>query len=418
MEVREHLRQICESIWEHPRRVVASSLGVFWGAAGILVMLAWGTGFRDYMYDELQRYGRPMVSVISGVTSSGFPGYRGGVRVRVSRADAAAAERSNANLVAAVLPEHLSWSDHVLVEAGSQVRRMDLSGVDHRFAEYRNFRIGTGRFFEERDVLQHRAVAVLGYEAAEALFGSAPAAVGERMRIEGRSFEVIGVADRKGRQYFNTNRPDNRRLLVPVSTAEARLGYSPDDVQYLHLIPRPGVSSDAALKGVLAAIATRVGFHPEDTDAVRSHDFSKLLRMIDLMHIGFLVFISVAGIITLLVAGVGIANFQLATLAERTTQIGVAKALGARNRTLVAQTILESLAVSGGAALLGVAFGLLGCVLLNVITPAEVLPTPVVSTPAIVITSAALVGVATVASVIPALRVRKMEIAAALRAEA
>jgi putative ABC transport system permease protein len=216
---------------------------------------------------------------------------------------------------------------------------------------------------------------------------------------------------------MNTNRPDNRLLMVPITAAEARLGFSAEDVEWLSVFPKTGVSAQEALSAVVATIAGRVGFHPDDTDAVRWFDTTKLLRMIDLMHIGFLAFIGIAGTVTLLVAGVGIANFQLATLAERTAEIGVCKALGARNRTLMAQTILESLTVSAGTAVLGLGFGLAGCALLDAVTPQGILPTPVISAPAVVITTAALVGVAMIAATIPALRVRKMEIAAALRAE-
>jgi ABC-type antimicrobial peptide transport system permease subunit len=199
MEVREHVRQLLESLGDHPRRVIASSLGVFWGAAAIIVMLAWGSGFHSYMYEELQRYGRPMIFVLPGVTSSGYPGFRPGIRVRISREDVSVAERSNVDAVAAVFAEHRSLSDErALVRAGNRTRRMDLSGVDHRFAEYRHFRIGTGRFFEQRDVERQRAVAVFGYEAAEDLFGSASAAIGRRVRIDSARRTWSGSASFRG----------------------------------------------------------------------------------------------------------------------------------------------------------------------------------------------------------------------------
>jgi putative ABC transport system permease protein len=417
MDLREHLLQVYESISTHPKRVIASSLGVFWGAAAIIVMLAWGTGFRTYMYGELQRYGRPMLFFSPGITSSGFPGFRAGVRVTLSREDAAVAEASNAELIEAILPEHLAGdAGRVRVQVGNRVHRMDLSGVDHRFAYYRKFAIGSGRFFDATDVARERALAVLGFEAAEELFGSAPAAVGKRMRIEGQAFTVIGVSDQKGRQYFNNNRPDNRLLMVPITTSEIHFGYREDEVERYSIFPRPGVAAEPALEAVVSSLAPRIGFHPEDTDAFRWFDLSSLLRMIDLFYIGFLVFIGVAGTVTLLVAGVGIANFHLATLAERTVEIGVAKALGARNRVLVTQTVLESLAVSGFTAFLGVSFGLLACVALDVFTPPGVLPTPILSAPVVVITAVALIAVALVAAVIPAIRIRGMEIAAAVRA--
>ena len=197
MELRESLRQAIEILSDHPRRVVASSLGVFWGAAAIVLLLAWGAGFREYMKSELGRFGRSAVTMYPASTSSGFPGYRKGVRVEISREDAAAAARENADLIETILPEHLS-EERVLVEAGDRVRRLDMSAADHRYAHYRKFAIGQGRFFDASDVEDRRAVAILGFEAAVDLFGDAERALGGRIRVEGRGFEVIGVADPQG----------------------------------------------------------------------------------------------------------------------------------------------------------------------------------------------------------------------------
>jgi putative ABC transport system permease protein len=391
-------------------------MGVLWGSTGIVVLLAWGSGFQAYMHSELGRYGPPMLFVIPGVTSSGFPGHRSGVRVEISREDAAAAERASPDLVEAILPEHVSpRGERALLRAGGRVRRLDVSGVDERYARLRGFRIGLGRFFDVPDLARRRPVAVLGHEAAEELFGEARAALGKRIRVDGHPFKVLGVADRKGRQYYNTNRPDNRLLMVPITTAETLLGYREESVERLSVFPRAEASGRRTIEAVLATIAPRAGFHPEDTDAVRWFDLSDLLRLVDRICAGFLLFTGTAGTVTLLVAGVGIANFHLASLAERTVEIGVARALGARASTLVAQTLLESLLVSGTAALLGVAAGVAGCEALARLAPPGVFPTPVISGTAIGVTFVALVGVATVAAAVPALRVRRMEVAAALR---
>ena len=91
MELRESLRQAVEVLSDHPRRAAASSLGVFWGAAAIVLLMAWGAGFRDYMKIELGRFGRSFVMMFPATTSSGFPGYRKGVRVEISREDVVAA---------------------------------------------------------------------------------------------------------------------------------------------------------------------------------------------------------------------------------------------------------------------------------------------------------------------------------------
>jgi putative ABC transport system permease protein len=234
--------------------------------------------------------------------------------------------------------------------------------------------------------------------------------------VDGRPFEVVGVAARKGRQYINTNRPDNRMLIIPITTAEALLGYDERQVARFMVYPRRGVSPERALRAVLATVGPRAGFHPDDIDAVRWFDVSRPAKIGELFYFGFMIFIGVAGTVTLLIGAVGIANYQLATIAERTVEIAVARAIGARRRTLVMQTILESLLVSGATALLGVLLGLAGCVALATLPPPGMFPVPIISPVAVSVTATAVLGVAVLAALVPALRVRRMEIAVALRA--
>jgi putative ABC transport system permease protein len=235
--------------------------------------------------------------------------------------------------------------------------------------------------------------------------------------VEGRGFEVIGVADRKGRQYMNTHRPDNRLLILPITTAEARLGYREQAVSRLMVFALPGVSPEDSVNAVLSSLGPRAGFHPEDADALKWFDFAQFLGLVDLFYAGFSVFIGVAGIVTLLIGAVGIANYHLATLSERTVEVAVSKAIGATNRTLIFQTVLESLLVSGSAALGGVSLGLAACVALGRFSSSQALPHPIVSLPVVLVTFVAVVGVAVVAAALPARRVTKIEISEALRAE-
>ena len=134
------------------------------------------------------------------------------------------------------------------------------------------------------------------------------------------------------------------------------------------------------------------------------------------MTTGFTIFIGLAGTITLLVGGVGIANYHLATLAEREVEIGIAKAIGARNSTLMWQSVLESTLVSGTASLAGLGLGLVGCAALEHVAPPGMFPLPIISGTAIAVTGAALCGVGVIAALVPALRVRRMDISSAVRA--
>jgi putative ABC transport system permease protein len=235
--------------------------------------------------------------------------------------------------------------------------------------------------------------------------------------VAGKPFQVVGVPRSKGRQYFNTHRPDNRLLVVPITAAEERLGFDDEAVAFFLLFPRKGVAADEAVASVLGVWGPRAGFHPDDADAVKWFSSFEILGLVDLFYAGFMIFIGVAGTITLLIGGVGIANVHLATLAERTVEIGVAKAIGARDRTLMVQTVLESLLVSGTTAGLGVLLGLAACRALAAWTDPTTFPAPILSGVGVLVTFVAVLAVAVVAALLPALRVRGMDVAAALRAE-
>ena len=165
MDLAEHTRQLFESLADHPQRLIASAMGVFWGAAAIVFMLSFGSGFREYMITEMSRYGEGIVFMFPASTSSGFPGYRKSVRVRLARDDVAAIARAHPGLIEVALAEHLSETK-VLVEGGGHVRRLDMVGSGHRFVDYRNFEIGWGRSFTDREVDRRSAVALLGLTSA------------------------------------------------------------------------------------------------------------------------------------------------------------------------------------------------------------------------------------------------------------
>ena len=315
------------------------------------------------------------------------------------------------DVIEAVLPEHES-EDGCWSYARRPRAPLRSSGVEARYGELRRFRLGHGRFFDESDVAHARAFAVLGFDAAKDLFGSAEAALGARIRIDGRPFEVIGVADEKGRQYTNTFRPDNRLVLVPITAAEAHLGFRKESVSRLLVFPRPDVDAETAFRAAMPTLARLCSFHPDDPDAVK-HFGPTMLRLVDLFYAGFMGYIGLTGSLTLVIGGIGVANYQLATLAERSMEIAVARALGARTRTVVIQTALEALFVAGGAALTGVALGLATA------SPSHLPPPgmfPCRLSPVVVgITVSALLAVAAAAAILPALRVRQMDVATALR---
>ncbi len=202
---------------------------------------------------------------------------------------------------------------------------------------------------------------------------------------------------------------------MPITAAEELLGFNPEAVSRILVYPRPGVDPTSALAAVMQHLGPRAHFHPEDRWAYRAIDTASFTRLTDLLHTGFTLFVGIAGWIALLISAVGIANLHLANLAERTVEIGVCRTLGARSRTIVLQTLCESLVVSGGASFLGAALGILMCGVLRAVIPADDFPVPMLSLPAVLLTGLAMLTVSAVAAFIPALKAKSIDLAVALR---
>jgi ABC-type antimicrobial peptide transport system permease subunit len=416
MDVREALEQATDAVLEHPRRSIGAGVGTFLGAAILTVLLAWSSGFRDFMRGELMSYGRGSLWLTPRATSSDFPGFRGGVAVRFARRDLELAESSSVDAVEAVLPQHQS-RERMLAEVEGTYRQVDVSGVDPRFFALRSFEVEHGHLFTARDLESFRPVAVLGAEIAAALFGSGRDAIGGRVRIEGHAFEVVGVTRRKSRQYINPSRPDNELVIVPITSAESRLGFDAENVHRVDIYPRSGAEPERALDAVLAVLGPRSGFSPRDTSAYQWADTARLVRLTDAMYLGFTVFLSLCGVIILAIGGVGIANHQLTVLGERSVELAVARALGARRRDLILVISIESLLLSLSAALSGVIAAAAACLIAGALIPSDV-PTPRVTHVVLGITALALVVVTAVATLIPVSRITKEEVAVGLRGRA
>jgi putative ABC transport system permease protein len=218
----------------------------------------------------------------------------------------------------------------------------------------------TGRFVSADDVESHRRVAFLGYEIARNLFSNIPP-VGERVRINGLTFEIVGVMANKA-QISNYFYPDKHSVFVPYTVASQLWAQDyVDDFVIESLTP---AVHDRAVRSVREVLAARHRFDARDERAVRVRDSLETMGMLDGITNGLQVVLVFIGSLTLMIGGVGVMNIMLVSVTERTREIGVRKALGARRRHILLQFLLEALAITALGGLLGI---LLSCGLVEVI---------------------------------------------------
>lgn len=341
---REVISQAISSLLAHRFRAALTMLGISWGIVTVVLLMAYGTGFqRALMYGFRNAFSQGTVLVGGGQTSMQAGGERSGRRILLKQADVEAlGELGSLKLIS---PEYMQ---SVPIAYGLRQTTAGVRGVAPEYAVMRSETAEFGRFLNHEDVEHQRRVAFLGYEVARRLFSNIPA-VGETIRINGMSFDVIGVMPNKA-QISNYFYPDKLSVFVPY-TVNMRREYV-DNILFQAMTPE---LHDQAIRQVRELLAARHRFNPRDTRAVNVRDTGDAAAMIGGIIDGLQFVLYFIETLTLMIGGVGVMNIMLVSVTERTREIGVRKALGARRRHILTQFLLEALTITFLGGLMGVA---------------------------------------------------------------
>jgi putative ABC transport system permease protein len=412
---REVVIQAIGSLVAHRFRAVLTMMGIAGGIVTVVLLMAYGTGFqRALMYGFRNAFSEGTVVTSGGQTSMQAGGERSGRRIILKQADVDAI--GELGWVKFVSPENMS---SLPVGYGLRQTSAGVRGVSPEYAIMRTENAEYGRFISHEDVTNHRRVAFLGYEIARRLFSSIPP-VGETVRINGLPFEVIGVMPNKA-QISNYFYPDKLSVFIPW-TVSGR-GENVDNIVFQTINPS---MHDQSVKQVRELLAARHRFNPTDIRAVNLRDSADTAAMLTGITDGLQFVLYFIGILTLMIGGVGVMNIMLVSVNERTREIGVRKALGARRRHILTQFLLEALTITflGGAVGIALSYFLVWAV---GSTPflAELLDDPsrqtdihLVMSQNILLTSTSILALAGVVSGLwPAVRASRLDPIEALRYE-
>ena len=331
-------------------------LGIIFGVGAVISMLALGTGARNQVMERLSAMGTNLLIVRPGQTAS--RGVMSGARQTLVVADAEAIVKEVPG-VASVAPGYARGQQ---VKYLNRNTRTNVFGTAVTYIGIRDFEIESGRAFTEPEVDRQARLAVLGPVTAENLFAGADP-VGQTIKIAGINFKVVGVLKARGDLgFFN---PDDQ-VLVPYTTAMNQL-FGVDYLGEIDVLAEEG-EADNVSASVTALLRKRHRLQEDAPDDFRIQNQAEILRTAeDILGIFSILLGSIAGI-SLLVGGIGIMNIMLVTVTERTREIGIRKAVGAREGSILAQFLLESVVISGLGGLFGVILGAGGAVLIRTLS--------------------------------------------------
>jgi putative ABC transport system permease protein len=345
MNFKEAIWHSVDSLRRNRTRSALTMLGIIWGLVTVVLLLSYGRSLSDAVMQGFLGIGNNVIMVWGGQTSMQAGGERSGQRVRLKDGDAEAI-RDALPFLRAVSRE---TDDAFSVKYDAKIVNIQYKAIDLPYGSMRRLNVEQGRYFEPADFTEHRQVVIFGPHAAEKLFNGYPP-VGTTVQVDGQPFTVIGVLRNKIQDSSN-NGPDNENIFIPFDTLRMiKQVRDPDSITFQPSSPDLHMRAIAAVRGVLAQ---RHHFNPNDTKAIGTWDTIEDSKDIRAFGYALEVLLGIIGTMTLAVGGVGVMNIMLVSVTERTREIGLMKALGARRRDILGQFLLESFMLTFFAGLIG-----------------------------------------------------------------
>jgi putative ABC transport system permease protein len=347
MDLGQAILEALESLRSNKLRSGLTILGIVIGVAAVIAMLAVGTGAQDSITGSISGVGSNLLFVFSGNFTETVRNVK---PLTLSDANAIA-DPFQAPSVALTAPVIQGNKD---ITFGRELIRSQVQGITPDFSLVRNYKVTEGEFINLDHMVGNASVALIGPEVADKLFGRSEGIVGETIRIEGQPFRVIGILESKGGGSFGSQ--DNV-VMVPLTTARLRLiSRSSDRIDILFV---SAISTDAipfASQEIADILRTRhrTQLGVDDFTIFTQQDFVQVAQTITNV---LTIFLGGIAAISLLVGGIGIMNIMLVSVTERTREIGLRKALGARKRDILIQFLTESALLSLLGGVLGIFFG-------------------------------------------------------------
>ncbi len=403
------LREFIDDLRAQKLRTFLTIFGIVWGTVSIVVLLAFGMGFKKQLAINMHGIGESIAIMFPGRTTKAFAGFGTGRSISFVEEDI--------SLLVAQVPEIAAISPEfsrrgVTVRVSENILNPLVTGVYPIYSDIRNIipEMG-GRFVNDQDLRHRRRVAVIGDKVKEFLFGE-QSVIGKIIYVGETPFTVIGVMQKKT-QNSSYNSRDQDRVFIPASTFSSVFGTI--NLSNMIYVPRDPTQSEAVRDKVREALGKRYKFDPKDHDAVWIWDTAEFDKFLFYFFLAFNIFMGLIGSMTLAVGGIGVANIMYIVVQERIKEIGIKRSVGAKKSHILVQFFMETFFIIALGSLIGflISYGIIA--VLQFIPIKEFVGTPEFSGEVVAITMGVLALIGLAAGLMPARKAAGLNVVECLK---
>lgn len=348
-------REILDTLTRNKSRSLLTGFGVFWGVFMLVVLMGGGQGMKEMLNKNFEGFAQNTTFIWAQQTSKPYKGFRKGRWWAMDYKDIERLKQRVPELSTVAPVLFGSWGSSNTAYYGDQKTQPRIQGVTPDYADIVAPRMYYGRYINEMDLRQHRKVCVLGKKIYKDLFKEGGDPCGKSIRIDSTYYQVIGV-DYNASGGMNFNGRAEEKITLPLTLVQQTYNRG-NEVDMIAVTGRQGVVMSRLAPRIRETIARKHLIDPTDEQGVMVFNTEVLFQLLDSLFRGVNFLIWLVGLGTLLAGSIGVSNIMMVTVRERTTEIGIRRAIGATPRMILSQIISESIVLTLVAGMSGILFG-------------------------------------------------------------
>ncbi len=349
----DRYKEIVDTLSRNRSRTLLTGFGIFWGIFMLLIMLGGGNGLKTILNENFEGFASNAIIVGSGRTSKPYGGFK---RDRFWFMD-----KTDIEAIKTLIPEagivtmmDADWSGALAYKEKSYSGIV--KGMTHEYRGVESPKMMFGRWLNEVDCTQERKVCVIGKRVWSNLFPDGEDPTGLFIKVKNSYFQVIGVDGREGG--ININGSPAQSVVIPYQLMD-KMNNRGGKFDIMCMTAKEGADSDEFQEKVRALLSRRHSIAPDDKNAMMMLDTEKIFKIVDNLFKGVNILVILVGLGTLLAGAIGVSNIMMVTVKERTTEIGIRRAIGATPKMILSQIITESVGLTVLAGMFGILFAVL-----------------------------------------------------------